>query len=136
MASNVLRNRTNLRLYVLAAVLVFWCGAICARLVYLQVFRYGEFAERAQHQQQRTVEVAARRGIVYDRAGRELAMSTAVDSVFAVPSEIPDLPNTISLVSRIVQSDPHELLARCAAGKPSAGWRERPIPKSLPASAP
>ena len=117
MATNILRNRSNLRLYVLAGILVLWCAGICARLVYLQVFRYGEFAERAQHQQQRTVEVAARRGIVYDRAGRELAMSTTVESVFAVPSEIPDLPNTISLVSRIVQSDPHELLARCSAGK-------------------
>jgi len=116
-AINILRNRVHLRLYTLGAFLLFWCGAICARLVYLQVFRYGEFVERAQRQQQRTVEVAARRGIIYDREGRELAMSTAVESVFAVPSEIPDLPNTISLVSRIVQSDPRELLARCSAGK-------------------
>jgi len=116
-ATNILRNRANLRLYTLGAVLVLWCLAICARLVYLQVFRYGEFVERAQHQQQRTVEVAARRGMIYDRAGRELAMSTTVDSVFAVPTEIPDLPSTISLISRIVQSDPHELLARCSAGK-------------------
>jgi len=117
MSTNIPRNRANLRLYALAGVLIFWCAAICSRLVYLQVFRYGEFEERAQHQQQRTVEVAAKRGMIYDREGRELAMSTAVESVFAVPSEIPDLANTISLISRITQSDPHELLARCSAGK-------------------
>ena len=117
MATNIPRNRARLRLYVLGAALLFWCGLICARLVYLQVFRYGDFAERAQHQQQRTVDVAAKRGIIYDRAGRELAMSTAVESVFAVPSDIPDLANTISLIARITQTDPQELLARCSAGK-------------------
>jgi len=36
----------------------------------------------------------AKRGIIYDRQGRELAMSIQVDSAFAVPTEIPDLPNT------------------------------------------
>lgn len=115
-AGNTRRNG-NLRLYVLASVLVLWCGAICLRLVYLQIFRYGAFMLRAQHQQQRTVEVAAPRGIIYDRNGRELAMSIAVDSVFAVPSEIPDLAGTLSLISRITKTDPREVLAHCQAAK-------------------
>ena len=117
MASNPSRNLTDSRLYVLGVVLILWCGAICLRLVYLQIFRYGSFEQRAQHQQQRTVEVSARRGIIYDRAGRELAMSVAVDSAFAVPTEIPDLAGTIALISRITKSDPRELLARCKAAK-------------------
>ena len=116
MAANTHRN-TRLRLYVLASVLVLWCGAICLRLVYLQIFRYGAFVLRAQHQQQRTVEVSAPRGIIYDRNGRELAMSIAVDSVFAVPTEMPDLAGTLSLISRITKTDPRELLARCQAAK-------------------
>ena len=117
MAFNPSRNTTNTRLYLLAGVLLLWCCGICLRLVYLQIFRYGSFEQRAQHQQQRTVEVSARRGIIYDRAGRELAMSVSVDSAFAVPTEIPDLPGTISLISRITKSDPRELLAKCKAGK-------------------
>jgi len=115
-AANTHRN-SNLRLYLLASVLVLWCGAICLRLVYLQVFRYGAFILRAQHQQQRTVEVSAPRGIIYDRNGRELAMSIAVDSVFAVPTEMPDLAGTLSLISRITKTDPRELLAHCQAAK-------------------
>jgi cell division protein FtsI (penicillin-binding protein 3) len=116
-ASSSSRNLTDSRLYLLGAVLILWCGAICLRLVYLQIFRYGSFEQRAQHQQQRTVEVSARRGIIYDRAGRELAMSVSVDSAFAVPTEIPNLAGTISLISRITKSDPRELLARCKAAK-------------------
>jgi cell division protein FtsI (penicillin-binding protein 3) len=111
------RGETNFRLYWLGAILLFWCCTICLRLVYLQIFRYGDFQERAQHQQQRTTEVTARRGIIYDRAGRELAMSVAVDSAFAVPTEIPDLAQTISLITRITKTDPRELLARCKAAR-------------------
>ena len=116
-AARAPQNRTNLRLYLLGALLLLWCGGICARLVYLQIFRYGSFEQRAQRQQQRTTEVAAKRGIIYDRAGRELAMSIQVDSAFAVPTEIPDLAGTISLITHITRDDPRELLARCQAAK-------------------
>ncbi|MGB7584065.1 MAG: penicillin-binding protein [Terriglobales bacterium] len=117
MAASSARNSSNVRLYLLAALLLLWGGTICLRLVYLQIFRYGSFELRAQHQQQRTTEVSARRGIIYDRGGHELAMSIGVDSVFAVPTDIPDLAGTISLISRITRSDPRELLARCQAAR-------------------
>jgi penicillin-binding protein 2 len=110
-------TRNNARLYLLSGILVLWCAVICLRLVYLQVFRYGDFEQRAQHQQQRTTEVSAKRGIIYDRAGRELAMSVSVDSVFAVPTDIPDLAQTISLIARITKADPRELLAKCKASR-------------------
>ena len=117
MATSAPRNRANKRLYLLAGILVLWAGGICLRLVYLQIFRYGDFEQRAQRQQQRSTEVAAKRGIIYDRAGRELAMSVSVDSVFAVPADIPDLAGTISLLSRITKADPRELLARCESAR-------------------
>jgi cell division protein FtsI (penicillin-binding protein 3) len=116
-AVNTPRNSTNTRLYLLAAVLVLWCGSICLRLVYLQIFRYGSFEKRAIHERERTEEVSARRGIIYDRTGRELAMSISVDSAFAVPTEIPDLAGTISLISKITNTDPRETLAKCKAAR-------------------
>ena len=86
-------------------------------LVYLQIFCYGDFQHRAQHQQQRSFDLSPKRGIIYDRAGRELAMSIQIDSAFAVPTEIPDLPNTINLIARITKDDPRVLLADCQARK-------------------
>jgi cell division protein FtsI (penicillin-binding protein 3) len=114
-AASTARNSTNFRLYLLTSIFVLWCCAISARLVYLQIFRYGTFQQRAQHQQQRTEEVSARRGIIYDRFGNELAMSINVDSVFAVPTEMPKPASTISLLARITKQDPRELLAHCEA---------------------
>src|SRR5260370_33682498 len=101
----------NSRLYLLGAMLLFWCLAICGRLVYLQIFRYGSFVKQAEHQQQRGFDVSANRGVIYDRAGREQAMSIRVGSAFAVPTEIPDVPSTISLVSRITKEDPRVVLS-------------------------
>jgi cell division protein FtsI (penicillin-binding protein 3) len=123
------RNSTNLRLYLLAGIFVFWYSAICARLIYLQVFRYGTFEQRAQRQQQRTEEVSPRRGIIYDRQGRELAMSINVDSVFAVTSEMPKPSSTISLVARITKQDPRELLAKCSAAKTFCWLARKPDPE-------
>ena len=123
------RNSSSFRLYVLAGILVFWCSVICLRLVYLQVFRYGTFEQRAQHQQQRTEEVSAPRGIIFDRNGQELAMSINVDSVFAVPSEMPKPASTISLIARITKQDPRELLAKCEASKSFCWLARKPDPE-------
>src|SRR5271156_7055758 len=101
MAANTSSNGPKFRLYVLSGALCLWLLVICIRLVYLQIFCYGDFERRAQHQQQRSFELSAQRGIIYDRAGRELAMSIQVESAFLVPSEPPDLANVINLITRI-----------------------------------
>ncbi len=103
----------NSRLYLLGAMLLFWCVAICGRLVYLQIFRYGSFVKQAEHQQQREIPLSAKRGVIYDRAGKELAMSVLVDSAFAVPTEVKDLPTAVSLITRITGEDHNVVLADC-----------------------
>jgi cell division protein FtsI (penicillin-binding protein 3) len=108
--SNLGKNR---RLYFLGAFLLFWCFLICGRLIYLQIFRYGAFVKQAEHQQQRAIPLEAKRGVIYDRAGHELAMSVLVDSAFAVPSEVKDLPTAISLIARITGEDQNVLLSDC-----------------------
>ena len=105
----------NSRLYLLGAMLLLWCVSICGRLVYLQIFSYGKFVKQAGHQQQRAIPLAAKRGVIYDRAGRELAMSVLVDSAFAVPTEVKDLPTAVSLITRITGDDYNVVLADCRA---------------------
>ena len=117
MAASNSSNGARFRLYALSGLFCLWLLAICLRLVYLQIFCYGDFERRAQHQQQRSFDLSAKRGVIYDRAGRELAMSIQVDSAFVVPSEAPDLANTISLITRITKDDPRVVLADCHAHK-------------------
>src|ERR1700743_3836620 len=100
------------RLYIFAALLFLWILAIAFRLVRLQVVRYGDSGRRAQRQQNRTIPVEPRRGNIYDRNGYELAMSIDVDSVFAVPSEISDPAQTATLLGKVLEMDPQEIIAR------------------------
>ena len=117
MASADAKLGKNSRLYLLGGMLLFWCLAICIRLVFLQVFSYGSFVKQAGHQQQRAIPLAAKRGVIYDRAGRELAMSVLVDSAFAVPTEVKDLPTAVALITRITGDDYNVVLADCRAHK-------------------
>src|SRR5690349_2332734 len=100
------------RLYCLAAFFAFWFLAIAVRLVWLQLVDYGEYTQRAARQQQRSIEVSAVRGNIYDRNGNELAMTVNVDSIFAVPSEIPDISGTARLLGRILKTDSAEIEIR------------------------
>jgi len=114
MRANAVKLPTR-RLYFFGALLFLWILAICFRLVRLQVVKYGEFVQRAQRQQNRSIPVEPRRGNIYDRNGYALAMSVDVDSVFAVPSEIHDPETTATLLGRVLDLDPQEIVARLQA---------------------
>jgi cell division protein FtsI (penicillin-binding protein 3) len=84
-----------------------WTGIIGLRLVWLQVVKHSHFAHAAALQQQSGFEVAPRRGVLYDRNLRELAMTVSVDSVFAIPSELGDNKEAAAeLLAEIVHADP------------------------------
>jgi cell division protein FtsI (penicillin-binding protein 3) len=117
MATGTPANGQPQRLYLLVGMLCFWVLAIAGRLVQLQVVDYGEFAQRAQRQQQRTIEVAPKRGAIYDRNGQELAMSVRVDSVFAVSSEIPDQATAATLLANVLGTDSEEILTRLKSSR-------------------
>jgi cell division protein FtsI (penicillin-binding protein 3) len=96
----------RVRFVYVAMFFCFWATAIGCRLGWLQVVRHNEFVERATRQQQRTFEVAPRRGVLYDRNLRELAMTVLVDSVYAVPSELGDNKDSdAALLAKIVHLD-------------------------------
>ena len=97
----------RVRFVYVALAFCFWAAAIALRLTWLQVGRHSEFVERAARQQQRGFEVAPRRGVLYDRNLRELAMTVLVDSVYAVPSELGDnRASTAALLAKVVHTDP------------------------------
>lgn len=115
------------RLLIFAGVALFWMTAIFLRLTYLQLFRHSEYLARAQRQQQRTVEITPKRGTIYDRNMRPLAMSISVDSAFAVPSEIVDENLAARLLSGVVNLPQDVLEARFESSK-SFVWISRKLP--------
>lgn len=94
-----------------------WFLAVAARLFELQVVRHGEFVRRAERQQQRVVELSPPRGTIFDRRGRELAVSIEVESVFAVPREIQDRSRTVEVLASVLRVDRGRLEKQLAADR-------------------
>ncbi|HEY5666956.1 MAG TPA: penicillin-binding protein 2 [Gammaproteobacteria bacterium] len=76
------RSRLLLGLFVFAAL------ALEARLVWLQLFESEFLSAEGDQRQQRVVEVPAHRGLVRDRHGEPLAVSTPVDNIIVDPQRI------------------------------------------------
>ncbi|HEV2214309.1 MAG TPA: penicillin-binding transpeptidase domain-containing protein [Terracidiphilus sp.] len=98
----------RLRFWLVCFFFAFWACAIALRLFWLQVVDHKEYVERAERQQERTFEVAPRRGILFDRNMREMAMTVQVDSIYAVPSEIQDKAAAARALAAIVHEDPED----------------------------
>jgi cell division protein FtsI (penicillin-binding protein 3) len=128
----------RVRFTYVALFFIVWTTAIGLRLFWLQVVRHEDFVKRAALQQQRTFEVAPRRGVLYDRNLRELAMTVLVDSVYAVPSELgANRENASQILAKIVHADPQDgfttqqqILARFTASKNFAWVARRLDPET------
>jgi cell division protein FtsI (penicillin-binding protein 3) len=96
------QRNLRLRWLIVWVVAMVWMAVVFARLSYLQLFRYSEYFAKAQHQQQRIFEISPSRGTIYDRNGRELAVSLPMDSVFADPTDITDPEMVAQLLSRVL----------------------------------
>lgn len=106
------QRNPRLRWLVVWVLAVVWMAAVLARLSYLQLFCYSEYFAKAQHQQQRIFEISPERGTIYDRKGRELALSLPMDSVFGDPAEITDPAMIARLLSRALDAPPEEIESR------------------------
>ncbi len=111
-----------------------WVAAIACRLTWLQVIQHDHYVKTAAKQQQRGFEISPRRGVLYDRDLRELAMTVLVDSVYAVPTELGDnRASEAALLAKIVHVDPQDqfttknrILARFDASRNFA-WVARKV---------
>src|SRR5271156_3430299 len=96
------KNRQSLRrVYFLMAVMGIWGAAIGARLYFLHVVKAADLKAQAARQQQRTLDISPRRGVIYDRNNNELAASIKVDSVYADPDQVKDPGRTAAVLSRL-----------------------------------
>lgn len=111
---------------ILCALMAAWMLVLVGRLYHLQIIQYVDLVTRGERQQQRTIEVAPTRGTIYDRRMQPLAMSLAVDSVFAVPAEISNPDMVAELVGPVLGIEKPDLLAKFKAFK-SFCWVKRKV---------
>ena len=101
-------------------------GGVAAKLFFLQIQQRDRLAERATKQYQRRLPIVSRRGTITDRAGRELAVSLKVLSVFAQPAAVEDPAATAKALAPILEQPAKDILARLTADKPFV-WIQRQL---------
>jgi len=121
------QNKADVRLLILAGVALFWMLAVSGRLAYLQLFRHREYLMRASRQQRRTLDITPKRGAIYDRNMRPLAMSVPVQSAFAIPTEVKDVPMAARLLSGVLGA-PQEYVQEKLKSGSTFVWIQRKLP--------
>lgn len=110
-------SRARFRVTLLALLSTLWVSALVGRLVYLQIFLRPSLQERAEIQQRHTMKLDPERGTIYDRNGRELAVSVSVESVYAVPRAIEEADRTARALAGCLPVDSEELAIRLKSDK-------------------
>jgi cell division protein FtsI (penicillin-binding protein 3) len=107
----------DLRLAAVALGLLVAWGGLGFRLFQVQAVRAEEFAELSLDQRLRRITLAADRGTIFDRQGRQLAVSVDSISVYASPREIPDPDTVAQLVAPLLGVDPVPIATRLREGR-------------------
>src|SRR5258708_15624177 len=121
-----MQETKRFRLAWVAGFALLWIAAIALRLFVLQIVDYHDLTQRAKRQRDRTVEVSPLRGNFYDRNGHTLAVSIEADSIFASPTETPNVETTVALLGPVIHMDAEVLRAHLQKGK-SFSWIKRRV---------
>jgi cell division protein FtsI (penicillin-binding protein 3) len=101
-------------------------GAVLARAAWLQLGHGVQMREMAEDQYLNDLTLTAPRGNIVDRAGRPLAVSVRVPSVFVEPQLVSDVPATARALSRVLETTVRELLPKLQAPR-SFAWLARRV---------
>ncbi len=79
--------------------------ALIIRLGYIQIVTGEELKKGALEQWTRGIEIKPKRGTIYDRNGKKLAISVSSYTVWASPADIKDANDTAKKVAEVLNMD-------------------------------
>ncbi len=110
MYSGNIEKKTKIKIYFVLILFVVSFGAILEKIYNIQILQHEKFLNLSNRQYYRTLSPMPERGTIYDRTGRELAVSVEADSVYANPLELEDPFKTANIISRILKIDSSRLI--------------------------
>ncbi|HET7831770.1 MAG TPA: penicillin-binding protein 2 [Gallionella sp.] len=102
--------------------------ALLVRGVYLQGIRNGFLQEKGNERYSRVVEVSAHRGMMTDRNGDPLAVSTPVESVWASPADVEISKVQLRQLAQVLGVDAREVRNRLADTSRDFVYLKRQLP--------
>ncbi len=96
----------------LFVLLLFGMGALIVRTVYLQSINNNFLQQKGNASSSRVVDISAHRGMIADRNGEPLAISTPVESIWVSPQDVEATPQQVNQLARIMGMDIKEVKNR------------------------
>lgn len=119
-------NPIGLRASILGIFFSIWMLVIGGRVVYLQIFQGDFLAEKASDQYEGSVRAEGKRGVIYDRNRKEMALSIDATSICAYPEKVNDVIGTAAILSDTLSLDRRNLLKNLSLDR-SFVWVERQV---------
>ncbi|UCG79196.1 MAG: penicillin-binding protein 2 [Nitrospirota bacterium] len=107
----------NKRAVIITTVITFSFGLLFWRTFDLMLLRHETFVNKANVQQSQEIEIQVRRGVIYDRRGRELAVNIEQRSLYIDPTKVRSVPETAHKLSRALGIDKRKLLKKLDADR-------------------
>lgn len=114
------------RAIILITAITFGFIAVVFRLVDIMLFNHEWFSARARFQQVKKEIIPVKRGIIFDRRGRELAINLDTESIYVDPSEITSPDKVVSALSERINQKPEIILAKLNTDR-RFNWIERKV---------
>ena len=87
-------------------------GALIIRAVYLQSIHNNFLQQKGNASSSRVIDISAHRGMIADRNGEPLAISTPVESIWVSPQDVEATPQQVNQLARIMSMDIKEVKSR------------------------
>jgi cell division protein FtsI (penicillin-binding protein 3) len=120
-------RRSLRRLYLLVALFALVLCALLARLFDIQVLQHHLLSSLAERQYQKSAELHGKRGTIYDRRLRELALSVDRESIYINPGEFFTSPEAVTQLARLMGLKDATILEKVQTDRQFA-WLKRKVP--------
>jgi len=100
------------RTVILNTIIIFSFVVVFFRLADIMVLKNRFYSEKAKSQQIKTEDIQTRRGNIYDRRGRDLAINLDLESLYCDPGEAHASTATIRKLSSILNTEPKAITAK------------------------
>lgn len=118
---------------VLAAVILLGLVGLAGRAAYLQGMHKGFLQQKGESRYSRVVEISAHRGMITDRHGEPLAISTPVESVWASPQDMEITTPQIKKLAEIIGMNSAEIQKKIEGPQRDFVYLKRHLPPEIAA---
>lgn len=116
----------NIRAVILFTAVLFGFLAVVLRLGDLMLFNHESMARRAMNQYHGEKNILAKRGGIFDRRGRALAVNLDVESVYVNPREVESPPDAAKALARLTGTTYSMALKKVSSSKHFV-WAKRKL---------